>query len=390
MSVRSDQRTSRRRRTNNTIVTVDRVYSGRIYTRVNTIGTDGVRPFVLVPGIGVSSTYFERLAPRLNEFGPVHALDLPGFGGVPHPGKAMTIRQYADMVGRVIDELGLNDPIIVGHSMGTQIVADLASRRPELSTIVLIGPVVNPAERNVVSQARRFLQASWHEPLSVKVLAISAYLFCGVKWFSRILPEMLHYPIEEALPTIQAHTLVIRGEHDACAPRDWVKQMGALLPSARLWEIPGAAHSVMHKQAEEVARLCVVHAREQAAQVAGSGERASDETSGQASGEATGEVSGTVSGEASGAASGAVPLRVAENVERRELPGPDAADIVASIRGRIVEAVGVIRDDDDLIERGKTEHAEALHAIENPDSTAVQSESSNVDDDSDSDSDGRS
>jgi hypothetical protein len=31
-------------------------------------------PFVLVPGNGVSSNYFERLAPNLNEHGPVHAL----------------------------------------------------------------------------------------------------------------------------------------------------------------------------------------------------------------------------------------------------------------------------------------------------------------------------
>jgi len=103
-------------------VTVTRVYDGSTYAKVSTIGEDGKRAFVLVPGIGVSSTYFERLAPNLNEFGPVHALDLPGFGGVPHPGTAMTIREYADFVGRVIDEMGMDDPILVGHSMGTQVV----------------------------------------------------------------------------------------------------------------------------------------------------------------------------------------------------------------------------------------------------------------------------
>jgi pimeloyl-ACP methyl ester carboxylesterase len=340
-----------------TAVTVERVYDGDIYARVNTIGTDGVRPFVLVPGIGVSSAYFERLAPRLNEFGPVHALDLPGFGGVPHPGKAMTIRQYADLLGKVIDDLGLEDPIVVGHSMGTQVVADLASRRPELSSIVLIGPVVNPRERKVVTQARRFLQASWHEPLSVKVIAVGAYLFCGIKWFSRILPEMMHYPIEDALPKIHAHTLIIRGEYDAVAPRDWVRRMGELMPSARLWEIPGAAHSVMHKQAEEVARLCVVDARESA---------------GDSDAERAVEAAEVASDEQDSARD--VPLRIAEDVEREDAPPADPADVVAGIRGRVVEAVGVLRDDDDLVERGKTEHAEALHKIENPDG----SESANV------------
>jgi pimeloyl-ACP methyl ester carboxylesterase len=68
-----------------TEVTVRRVAWKRTYARVSTVGRTGDRAFVLVPGIGVSSNYFERLAGLLNEYGPVHALDLPGFGGVPHP-----------------------------------------------------------------------------------------------------------------------------------------------------------------------------------------------------------------------------------------------------------------------------------------------------------------
>jgi len=244
-----------------TDVEVQRVYDGDIYVRVNSVGSGVTRPFLLIPGIGVSSTYFERLAPDLNEFGPVYALDLPGFGGVPHPDHALSIRDYADLVGRVIDDLGLDDPIVVGHSMGSQIVSDLAARRSDISTLVLIGPVVNPAERSLLTQARRFLGAAWHEPGRVKALAIGAYLFCGFKWFSRVLPKMMAYPIEDALPKITADTLVIRGEFDGVAPRDWVRRMGELLPTSQLWEMPGAAHSVMYAHADEVARLCVAHAR---------------------------------------------------------------------------------------------------------------------------------
>ncbi|RFA10397.1 hypothetical protein B7R54_15175 [Subtercola boreus] len=313
-------------------VDVSRVYSAKrdTYARVNTIGTTGVRPFVLVPGIGVSSTYFERLAPNLNEFGPVHALDLPGFGGVPHPDDAMTIRQYADLVGKVIDDLALNDPVIVGHSMGTQIVSDLVSRRPEISTVVLIGPVVNRHERWIARAAVRFLQAAWHEPFKVKFLAISAYALCGFKWFSRILPKMMSYPIERALPNIQAHTLVIRGEFDAVAPRDWVEEVGRLLPNSRLWEMPGAAHSVMHAHAEEVARLCVEHAEQ-----ATSGEPLRDSDT----------------------------LRVydtdADDIP--DAPPPvSVPDALAAVKGRLVESVGIARGDDDLIARGKTQHAEAM------------------------------
>ncbi|MET4781303.1 alpha/beta hydrolase [Glaciihabitans sp. UYNi722] len=306
-----------------TDVDVSRVYDGDIYVRVNSIGTGGIRPFVLVPGIGVSSTYFEKLAPHLNEFGPVHALDLPGFGGVPHPPNALSIPAYADLVGKVIDELHLEDPIVVGHSMGSQIVSDLASRRPELSTLVLIGPVIHPTERRVLTQAMRLLQSSWYEPATVKVLAVSAYLFCGFRWFSRILPKMMAFPIEERLPHVKAHTLVIRGEFDAVAPRDWVEQVGELLPSSKLWEIPGAAHSVMYAHAEEVARLCVEHAREI--------EAGDDDI-----------------------------LHVLGDHEPKDDPVPSIADAAKALKGRITETVGVIQGDDDKIEEGKSQTAEAI------------------------------
>jgi len=308
-------------------VTVTRVEDGDMYVRVNTVGTGGTRPFVLVPGIGVSSTYFEKLAPHLNEFGPVHALDLPGFGGVPHPDDTLSIRQYADLVGRVIDELELDDPIVVGHSMGSQVVSDLVSRRPNISTLVLIGPVVIPSERRVLKQAVRFLQSSWHEPLTVKVLAISAYLFCGFKWFSRVLPKMMSYPIEDALPNITARTLVIRGEYDAVAPREWLKRIGQLLPDSHLWEIPGAAHSVMYAHAEEVAKLCLAHARD----------------------DLSFENENT--------------LHIVKTDTEKQDVAPTIPEIAQAVHGRLVETTGILTDDDELIAEGKSEAAEAVQAV---------------------------
>lgn len=237
------------------------VRRGRDYVRVSTIGADGERGFLLIPGIGVSSDYFERLAPHLNEFGPVHALDLPGFGGVPHPGRAMTIAEYAELVNLVIDELGLPDPIVVGHSMGSQVATEVAVSRPDLSTLVLIGPVVDADTRNPWQQAFAFLRSAAREPMRVKVLAVSSYLLCGWRWFFRVLPQMLYFPLEERVVHVQASTLVLRGEHDHVCPLPWVRRLLDDLPNGRAWEISGAAHSVMYAHAAAVAQLCVGHAR---------------------------------------------------------------------------------------------------------------------------------
>ncbi|PVE19586.1 hypothetical protein DDA93_02190 [Arthrobacter sp. Bz4] len=76
------------------------MYSGKLWTRVNSVGARGRHPFVLVCGIGVSSYYFEQLAPHLERSGPVCALDLPGFGGAPHNRSGRSMREYADLVKR--------------------------------------------------------------------------------------------------------------------------------------------------------------------------------------------------------------------------------------------------------------------------------------------------
>lgn len=312
-------------RTRETDIAVARVHHGDVYTRVSTAGRHGTRPFLLVPGIGVSSNYFARLAFHLNEFGPVVAVDLPGFGGVPHPRhRRLTIGDYADLVAQVIDEQGLDDPVLIGHSMGAQVVADLAARRP-LHDIVLISPVLNRHERTVPRAGFRFLQSSLHEPPRVAVMAVSAYLLCGVRWFSRVLPSMMRYRIEGVLPRISARTLVISGERDTLCPQSWSDEVTGLLPDAESWRIPGAAHSVMHANAEEVARLCVAHVR-----------RTPPE---------------------------AVPEpQLARDANEAE---PSPGDVVRAAGGHVAELAGILTDDDDLIVRGKTEGAEAgLDAVE--------------------------
>ncbi|MFB2554260.1 alpha/beta fold hydrolase [Herbiconiux liangxiaofengii] len=309
-------------------IRVRRVERGEVYARVSSIGAPADaahgRAFVLVAGLGVSATYFERLAPDLNEFGPVHALDLPGFAGVPHPPSALSIEQYADLVEAVVDDLGLVDPVLIGHSMGTQMVAEVAARRPGLSTLVLISPVVDPDARRLPVLAWRFLRAAWHEPAKVKVLAVGSYLVCGPKWFLRVLPAMMRFRIEDRFPRIRAHTLVIRGEHDAVVSRAWAERVASTIPFASTWEIGDAAHSVMHRHAAGVARLCVEFTR---------APRDSDDLLNRMSHEAA------------------------------EAPEPRAGDVGALVRGlvgRLRELVGVLRHDDRLIEAGKTEHAEAM------------------------------
>ncbi|QLD12232.1 alpha/beta fold hydrolase [Microbacterium oleivorans] len=225
-------------------------------TRVQTAASAGSpRAFVLIAGIGVAATYFDLLAPTLAQQSRVYALDLPGFAGQRAPRSEPSVAFFADQVEAVLDRFGLDDPVLLGHSFGTQIVTEVLTRRPGIRHAVLIGPVVNDRERSVVLQGIRFAQSSLFEPFRLVMLAVSAYLLCGFAYFVRVLPHMMRYPLTERIAQVSAQVLFIRGARDFSSPRYFHSALVDAARDAWRWEIHGAAHSVINGNAIGVAKL---------------------------------------------------------------------------------------------------------------------------------------
>ncbi|MCC4248728.1 MULTISPECIES: alpha/beta fold hydrolase [Microbacterium] len=244
-------------------VHVETFRRGTAQTRVTVASTGASgRPFVLVAGIGVAASYFEFLAPLLAEHGDVYALDLPGFAGVPASGDEPTAAFFADQVDGVIAHYGLRDPVLLGHSMGAQVVTEVLARRHDLSHAVLVSPVVDEEASSPVVQAVRFAQSTARESPHIAVLAISAYLLCGFLYFAEVLPHMLRYRISDRIGRAGARLLLIRGEFDRPSPRRLHSRLVARARHARRWEIRGAAHSTVNGHAVGVADLVLRHLRD--------------------------------------------------------------------------------------------------------------------------------
>jgi pimeloyl-ACP methyl ester carboxylesterase len=306
-------------------VRVDRIAVDGTYVRVSSIGQPGDRAFVLVAGLGIAATYYERLAPHLNENGPVHALDLPGFAGVPKFGGAVSIERYADAVEHVLRELRLADPVLIGHSMGTQVVTEVAARNPHIRDLVLISPVTDDRARTIPKAAFRFLRSALHEPAAVRWHAVTAYALCGWHWFRRVLPQMIAFPIEDRAPHVRARTLIVRGEHDALVPRDWIRSLARVFPHAVLREVVDGAHSVMHAQADAVARLAVAH------------------------------VEGRITDRGVGSL-----RRVRDDTTSSDLARLGPKDAWLVVKSRFTELFGMAEGDDEQLERAKSAHAVAM------------------------------
>lgn len=217
--------------------------------------------FVLIHGLGVSSYYFEPLAARLARSGTVYLLDLPGFDGVPHTGQALGIGGFADVVAAWCALEGVTDPVLVGHSMGAQVVVETLARNPDLSSrAVLIGPPVNASERSPWWQVLRLAQSSMHESFGTRRAAITGYLRCGPHWMLRVLPALLEYRIEDRIRGVRARTLILRGSWDMVAPQPWIRDLTASAPRAAHAEIEGASHAVVYDHYAETAALVLAHA----------------------------------------------------------------------------------------------------------------------------------
>ncbi|MDZ5145690.1 MULTISPECIES: alpha/beta fold hydrolase [Microbacterium] len=289
-------------------------------TRVSTNAGTG-RSFVLIAGIGVASTYFEFLAPLLAEEGEVYALDLPGFGGVPASGQSPTAAFFADQVEGVLDHYRLDDPVLIGHSMGTQVVTEVLARRPGLSHAVLVSPVVDEAESTALVQGVRFVQSTARESIHIALLAVSAYLLCGFLYFFEALPHMLRYRISDRIGEGRATLLLIRGEYDRPSPRRLHSRLVARARTARRWEIEGAAHCVVNSHAVGVARLVRQHVDDELAP------------------------KGRMP-----AAEAAVPPAA----------HADLSMVLGAIASRLAEWISAARHDEDGVERAKARHARVL------------------------------
>jgi pimeloyl-ACP methyl ester carboxylesterase len=212
--------------------------------------------FVMVHGVGVTSAYFEPLARELADAGPVWLVDLPGYGASAKPDRDVPLADHARVLGATLDAAGIDNPVLIGHSWGCQVITELAVQRPELSDrLVLLAPTINAARRRPLLQLIDLIRNGFVEPPRADAYGLYNYFFTGrTRYFMAQIPHMLEDAIEERLVEIAAPALVVVGDRDPIVPTEWARQVATLLDRGRL-EVVSGAHVIMFTAAAEIARL---------------------------------------------------------------------------------------------------------------------------------------
>ena len=211
---------------------------------------------VLVHGVGVASPYFVPTIEALAADFRVFAVDLPGFGRSGKPPRALDIGELADALAAWLGAEGIARPIVLGNSVGCQVVVDFAVRYPDrVERVILTGPTFDPRARSAWRQIGRWLRNAPYERASQLPISVRDYWRCGIRRIIATIRFALADRVEEKLPHVQAPTLVVRGGKDAIVPQGWAEEVARLLPRAELAVIPGAGHTVNYNAPRQLARL---------------------------------------------------------------------------------------------------------------------------------------
>lgn len=96
-------------------------------------------PIIGIHGLTANAYCYQTLADALATDHPLYAYDLRGRGDSDKPEEGYSVPIHADDLLALIDTLGLERPIIIGHSLGALIALYFAAHHPDkLSKLVLI------------------------------------------------------------------------------------------------------------------------------------------------------------------------------------------------------------------------------------------------------------
>ncbi|WP_219413269.1 alpha/beta fold hydrolase [Pseudonocardia nigra] len=255
------------------------VRSGDLRLHVLDYGGDGV-PLVVLPGITSPAVTMDFVARELTDLVRPIVVDVRG-RGLSDSGKSYTLEDYADDTVAVLDGLGLDRPLLLGHSMGARIAAvtaALLSHRwlsacsatafshrtclgvPLRGTVLVDPPMSGPgrgpypttleAFLGQVEQAQRGTDAdevarSWPRwPRREQELRARWLSSCDAE---AIAATHAGFESEDFFATwsqVPTPTVLVYGGESPVVTAEGAAEAAAANPGARLVEVPGAGHMV--------------------------------------------------------------------------------------------------------------------------------------------------
>jgi pimeloyl-ACP methyl ester carboxylesterase len=119
------------------------VQVGKVRTAYLEAGDPRARPIVLLHGLGATNASMLPTMWDLASDYRVIAPDLPGHGASSAPAVRYDAKFFGDWLMSLLDELGIDDVVLTGNSLGGRISLEIALAHPErVQALILLAPAV--------------------------------------------------------------------------------------------------------------------------------------------------------------------------------------------------------------------------------------------------------
>jgi pimeloyl-ACP methyl ester carboxylesterase len=212
-------------------------------------GPPAAAPVVLLHGWGASIDALAAVQDGLADEFRVVAFDLPGFGASDLPPPNWGSPQYAELIGRALARLGLEDVSLIGHSFGGKLAILLASEQEGLPRrVVLVNSAgIRPhrtlgyhARVTAFKAARRLAGGGPLAGWAGQRFGSADYRSAGP--LRQVFVRVVNEDLRPLLPRVARPTLLVWGDRDRETPPSDAAIMEREIPDAGLVIFPGAGH----------------------------------------------------------------------------------------------------------------------------------------------------
>jgi pimeloyl-ACP methyl ester carboxylesterase len=252
-------------------------------TRVRYIEAGRGTPVLLLHGLGASMYTWRKNVASIAAAGfRVIAFDNRGFGFSDQPPTGYDNAAYVHLTVALLDSLRLADAVLVGHSMGGAIAAEVAIQNPpRVRGLVLIGsaglgtrepllfrvarwPFIGSFASGLVGRGvtARLLKSTYADPGKVSESDVDQYYAPVARdgyghAMRGVLREFRFDALRGRLDHIGCPTLVLWAEGDRWVPLALGRDLATGIPRSALVIVPHAGHAVQEEAPEEVNRLVI-------------------------------------------------------------------------------------------------------------------------------------
>jgi N-formylmaleamate deformylase len=219
-------------------------------------------PIVIVPGITSPAATWEFISVELARDHRVFTLDIRGRGMSEKPSDGFALSDYAGDVAAVVEALGLERPVLVGHSMGARIAAATAERHPGVAgPLVLADPPLTGPGRdpypmsleafmeqlqcarsdNAVEELRRHFPTLTDEQLSIRAEWLPSCEENAVR------ESWLNFHREDFFPylrELEPPVLFMYGANSPVVPESALAEVTETRPDLEIVRIRDAGHMI--------------------------------------------------------------------------------------------------------------------------------------------------